>query len=151
MPVELECLNKDRPGDNAGVRPDMRIAEQATPFGGPWTVEKLNILERYLDAYTTALEDQWFKLVYVDAFAGSGQVQLRIPDPDASALISGSAERAACIDSKPFDRLYFVDKSAESCRQLESLKTKYLNRDIRIENSDANTFLHELRMDWKAW
>ena len=150
MSVELECLKKDRPGDNGRVRQNALIAEQATRFGGQWTVEKLNILERYLDAYTTALKKN-FKLVYIDAFAGSGQVDLGNPDPDASAIISGSAELAVHIDSKPFDRLYFVEKSAESCRQLESLKTKYPNRDIRIENSDANTFLHELDMDWRAW
>ena len=50
VPVELECLKKDRPGDIGGAPPDAPIAEQATPLGGRWTVEKLNILERYLDA-----------------------------------------------------------------------------------------------------
>jgi len=50
-------------------------------FGGEWTQEKLQILERYLDAYTTALKSKPFKLVYIDAFwhwsdrpaAGSGR------------------------------------------------------------------------------
>ena len=40
--------------------------EQATQFGGEWTVHKLNILECYLDAYTTALKKQPFDLVYID-------------------------------------------------------------------------------------
>lgn len=151
MPVELECLKKDRLGDNEAVRTDVRIAEQATRFGGNWTVEKLDILERYLNAYTTALKNQWFNLVYVDAFAGSGQVCLGNPDPDASDLISGSAERAARINSKPFDRLYFVEKSSESCRELEFLKTRHRDRDIRIENSDANSFICGLQMDWRSW
>ena len=43
-----------------------------TSFGGEWTQEKLDILHRYLDAYTTALKDQNFRLIYVDAFAGEG-------------------------------------------------------------------------------
>ena len=42
-------------------------------FGGQWTIEKLDILGRYLDAYTTALKNQPFKLVYIDAFAGHGR------------------------------------------------------------------------------
>ena len=29
---------------------------QSPEFGGPWTREKLDILESYLDAYTTALK-----------------------------------------------------------------------------------------------
>ena len=37
-------------------------------FGGPWTEDKLDILEGYLDSYTTALKNQPFRLVYIDAF-----------------------------------------------------------------------------------
>jgi len=47
-------------------------------FGGPWTQHKLKILELYLDAYTTALKNQPFKLVYIDAFAGTGHI---VQDP----------------------------------------------------------------------
>ena len=46
-------------------------------FGGPWTQQKLNILEHYLDAYTTALKNQPFRLVYIDAFAGTGRIELQ--------------------------------------------------------------------------
>lgn len=51
-------------------------------FGGAWTEEKLGILERYLDAYTTALKSTPFKLVYIDAFAGTGLIDLQ-EDRDA--------------------------------------------------------------------
>ena len=44
-------------------------------FGGSWTEDKLNRLSRYLRAYTTALKKQRFRLLYVDAFAGTGTVQ----------------------------------------------------------------------------
>ena len=44
-------------------------------FGGPWTEQKLGILRAYLDAYTTALKNQPFTLIYVDGFAGAGLVQ----------------------------------------------------------------------------
>ena len=43
-------------------------------FGGQWTLEKLGILKRYLDAYTTVLKNQSFRLIYVDAFAGEGSL-----------------------------------------------------------------------------
>ena len=51
-------------------------------FGGPWTIEKLDILEAYLDRYTTALKGQAFDLIYIDAFAGTGQVELHVEDRD---------------------------------------------------------------------
>ena len=43
-------------------------------FGGNWTEEKLDILAKYLDAYTTALKNKQFRLVYLDAFAGAGEI-----------------------------------------------------------------------------
>ena len=125
--------------------------EQTTQFGGDWTVQKLNILEYYLDAYTTALKKQPFDLVYIDTFAGSGQIGLSSQDPDASNLISGSVERAIAIDDKPFDRLIFVDKNSTSCRELENLKTCNPGRDIQIKHAEANTFLRELNMEWTSW
>ena len=46
-----------------------------------WTLEKLDILESYLNAYTTALKEKPskknpFKLMYSDAFAGTGLIEL---------------------------------------------------------------------------
>ena len=97
------------------------------------------------------LKNQPFKLVYIDAFAGSGQVDLGNPDPDASAIISGSSERAVRIGSRPFDRLYYVENGADSCRHIEQIMSGNRNRDIRIQSADANTFLCKLRMNWNAW
>jgi len=45
-------------------------------FGGPWTVEKLNILSDYLAFYTTALKSMPFDLIYIDAFAGTGRIKI---------------------------------------------------------------------------
>ena len=42
-------------------------------FGGNWTEEKLNIFTSYLDAYLIALQNQKFKKIYIDAFAGTGE------------------------------------------------------------------------------
>ena len=55
-------------------------------FGGNWTRDKLRILEDYLKAYTTALKNQSFRLWYVDAFAGTGYVNLDSGDIAQSKL-----------------------------------------------------------------
>ena len=81
-------------------------------FGGSWTQEKLNILRGYLDAYTTALKDQPFKLIYIDAFAGAGTwIPISNYDPrdyqEFREVIEGSVTIAINIQDKPFDRLVF--------------------------------------------
>lgn len=127
--------------------------ESSPKFGGNWTRQKLDILERYLDAYTTALKRQPFSLMYIDAFAGTGDIGRRQQeDEDAKMLIEGSVSRAIKIDDKPFDQLIFVEKRPDRCRQLESLRKSNPGRDIRIENADANSFLaNKLQEDWKKW
>ena len=125
-------------------------------FGGQWTIEKLSILEEYLNAYTTALKNQPtvyrpFKLVYIDAFAGTGEIGLRHEDEDARAFIEGSARRAVRITDKPFDRLIFVEKDAQRYAKLQSLREENPGRDIRTENADANSYLKNLPDDWNSW
>ncbi len=128
-----------------------KVAEPQAGYGGPWTIEKLDILGKYLDAYTTALKNEPFKLVYIDAFAGTGYVELRQDDQDTEDFIRGSAIRAVGIDNKPFDRLIFVEKDPDRCSELERLRAHHPERDIRIENSEANAFLSNLHEDWRKW
>ena len=95
-------------------------------FGGPHTSAKLDKLEQYLHAFTTALKKQPFRLIYFDAFAGTGD----IPQGDVGAsifgaddyrpLIAGSADRALRI-STPFDEYVLVEKSRDKADKLEEL------------------------------
>lgn len=130
-----------------------KTKKSSLKFGGDWTRKKLDILEQYLDAYTTALKKMKFKLMYIDAFAGTGDIGRRQQeDEDAKMLIEGSASRAIKIDDKPFDRLIFVEKDHDRYRQLRNLCQRSSGRDIRIENADANSFLvNKLQEDWKKW
>lgn len=115
-------------------------------FGGLWTEQKLAILERYLDAYTTALKDQPFQLIYVDAFAGSGfyhsGAAYRPEDyGDFQELHDGSPRIALGVQDKPFDRLVFIEKDPAGCQALAGLKGDFPGRIIDIRNDDANTAL----------
>lgn len=127
------------------------IAEPGEPYGGPWTLEKLQILRAYLNAYTTALKNQPFRLMYIDAFAGTGSVNLPERDPDAREFHDGSAAIALEVQDKPFDRLIFVEQDPAHCQTLAGLKNVHHGRDIRIENSDANHYLRSLQEDWREW
>ena len=126
-----------------------KIAELVSSYGGEWTHQKLAILETYLDKFTTVLKKQNFKLIYIDAFAGTGYVELQ--EQDAKYFVRGSATIAAKINDKPFDKLVFVEKDPYRCAELEYLKEEHSDRHIQIENSDANEFLNNLKLDWYDW
>lgn len=128
-------------------------------FGGSWTLEKLQILEHYLDTYTTALKYQPFDLWYIDAFAGSGRIDLPggeeacqfLPDDEETrGFLEGSAARAIEIRDKPFDKLVFVEKDASRCDELRNLARIHPGRDIDIENADANEYLAGLDSVWRG-
>ena len=124
---------------------------RSTQFGGAWTLEKLDILGKYLDAYTRVLKSKPFKLMYIDAFAGTGRIALAggEDDNEIQDFASGSVERAVKIDDKPFDKLIFVEKEPARCAKLEQLRAANPGRNISIKNSEANEFLSHLHEDWR--
>lgn len=118
-------------------------------FGGPWTEQKLNILRGYLDAYTTLMKekpskDRPFRLIYVDAFAGGG---LWSPKSGYSEDIYGEAQElhkgsplfALEVNSKPFDKLVFIEKDPLRTQSLKQIQKSHTGRDIEIMNADANS------------
>ena len=128
--------------------------QKAVHFGGDWTLQKLGILKNYLDAYTTALKAQPFKLTYIDAFAGTGQIGLRDGDEeysDVQGFVSGSAELAINVADNTFDKLIFVERDPTRCSELYRLSALHPERNIVIENSDANSCLASLDEDWRKW
>ena len=122
-----------------------QLAEAGAEYGGRWTVDKLNILERYLDAYTTALKNAPFGLMYIDAFAGTGRVELDLGQ-DATEFIHASAMRALRIADRPFDRIVLVETNPHRLAELRSLRAEHPGRDIRVINMDANGFLNRLNI-----
>lgn len=120
----------------------------APAFGGPWTKEKLEILGRYLDAYTTALKDQSFRLVYMDAFAGSGKIETPAEDDDRKSFLSGSVEIALEVADNPFDELIFIEKNQSRLSNLEDIRKRHPGRRIELVNNDANEFIRGSRTDW---
>ena len=112
----------------------------APEFGGPWTQIKLEILRRYLDAYTTALKNQPFNLIYVDGFAGAGSYRESGSDYDEfHEFREGSARIALEIDDKPFDQLMFIEKGKKRAKSLRELALEYYHRPIQVVQGDANT------------
>ncbi len=108
-------------------------------FGGDWTAEKLEILRRYLDAYTTVLSKRSFNVTYVDAFAGSGSyVQSASDYSEFHDFRRGSTQIALDIKNKPFDRLIFIEKEPTSVLELRKLAERHPDRVIEVIEGNAN-------------
>lgn len=118
-------------------------------FGGDWTEKKLNIFTNYLDAYLTALQNRKFKKVYIDAFAGTGEIETR----DGEQCLIGSAKRALSADKK-FDHYYFIEKDPEKAQKLREMIAKEfskLKQRTTVYDGDANEQLSKIlqERDWR--
>ena len=133
-----------------GMRCQWRLSVLIThSFGGSWTQEKLEILRRYLDAYTTALKNQPFSLIYIDAFAGPGNWMPgssydEVYYGEYNDMLKGSPQIALDIVDKPFDEFIFIDTNPEHIEALETVKVQNPDRVIKIFNHDANTIIPQV-------
>lgn len=100
-------------------------------FGGIWTHIKLHVLEEYLKSYSKVFENQdWCHLIYIDAFAGTGECNTR------DGLIDGSAKIALNIPR--FDEFIFIELDENKVEHLKKLKKSYPDKKIKIINGDCN-------------
>jgi three-Cys-motif partner protein len=137
------------------------VKTHSQKFGGPWSIIKLDTVQKYLAAYATLMRDKPtatrpFKRIYIDAFAGSGYFSFGEDDPatlldEASGQEEhmGSALRALDI-KPPFDQLWFIDKSATNIAALK----QEIGADPRavLRQGDANTVVGEICRNpkWKT-
>ncbi len=145
------------------------MKDETQEFGGKWTIDKLSILSKYLNAYITALKNQrGFEKIYIDAFAGSGEFKLKseidisyideknlhysIDDDTSSVIIQGSTEISLNL-FPPFNKYIFIEKDPE---YLEKLKLYSLNKyphlydKVHFKNGDCNSILENIckNTDW---
>ncbi len=100
---------------------------------GFWTRGKLDVLRRYLDAYTTATKSVDHR-IYLDAFAGEPDNEERLTGDE----IKGSAWIALSIESPPFTRIRLFE-TEEKARQLEdALRGAFPGRDLKVYAGDCN-------------
>lgn len=111
----------------------------AAPFKfdeiGYWSELKLEIVEKYGAAYTSAFRNATnLKKYYIDAFSGAGiHVSKRTKEQ-----IEGSPARALKV-RPPFDGFYFIDMDADKTAYLQKLCEG--RRDVHIHTGDSNLYL----------
>lgn len=111
-------------------------------FGSHWTDAKLAAPREYLGIYTTALKRQNFRIVYIDAFAGSGTYTHK----SGGQTRDGSATIA--LKTGGFARYTFIDRKREHVQQLDALKAQFPAADIHVIHGDANEALQSICHAW---
>lgn len=91
-------------------------------FGGLWTSKKLEILKKYLGFYANALKATPFKLIYIDAFAGTGRCTIKARG--SKQTIQGSAHIALDVEP-PFHEFFFIEKKPKHVKQLRELLERH--------------------------
>jgi len=118
-------------------------------FGSRSTALKLEIVENYLKAYTTALRPKFRELWYIDAFAGTGNRTV-IHEADEGGIFGpvpgrveqhrGSARIALDVEPR-FDRLVFIDLNRRHWLALCALRDANPDRKIDVFRGDANEMI----------
>lgn len=102
---------------------------------GRWSELKLEIVEKYGAAYTTALSNaRNLKKYYIDGYSGAGVHLSR----STGAQVEGSPARALKV-FPPFDCFYFIDMDATRTAHLQTLCQG--RSDVVILTGDANVKL----------
>ena len=135
-------------------------------YGGLWTTRKLNALRSYLGAYLTALQEQPYSLLYIDAFAGPGlwghddvvhEQLFDVSEYDeykkGSPLIALEAMSRG-VSKRTFNEFYFIDNNEDYINDLKStVHEKHSDKSDKIKfiQGDANTVVLKLcdKIDWK--
>jgi three-Cys-motif partner protein len=103
---------------------------------GFWSEIKLDILKKYLLAYSTIIKHQTlpFRTIYIDAFAGSGKHVSKT----TGEFVAGSPARALDV-RPPFDEYHFVDMDKAKVKSLEDIARTHDN--VTVHHGDCNHIL----------
>ncbi|NJN88217.1 MAG: three-Cys-motif partner protein TcmP [Leptolyngbyaceae cyanobacterium SL_7_1] len=118
-----------------------RLGNEGEDIIGRWSEEKLDLLAKYLKAYSVIMNEQkkrWLRAYYyIDAFAGSIRPRAK---EDEQRYIDGSPLRA--LQTEPqFDGYWFVDVSSRRVERIQELREEFPDRVIDVCQGNCNEVL----------
>ncbi|MEX0967653.1 MAG: three-Cys-motif partner protein TcmP [Bacteroidia bacterium] len=98
------------------------------PWGGPWTEKKLDAFISYVQEYLKIMKDKYWKLIYFDGFAGSGErIEYETEGikpfflTEEQKIYEGAAERVVKLDPPHvFNYYYFIDLKENNISKLKA-------------------------------
>jgi three-Cys-motif partner protein len=107
---------------------------------GKWSLEKLELLRKYLAGYLRVLTNQtWCRgYEYIDAFAGTGKPKTK----DEQKYVDGSPRIALGL-TPSFTQYHFIEQADWRVAKLEKLRGEFPSQGIAIYHGDCNKILRE--------
>ena len=116
-----------------------------TRSSGPWALEKLDYLKRYIEVFETSMRDKWLVRNYVDLLAGPGKNDIR----EAQTVVLGSP-LLALTATHPFTGYYFIDSDPRNTKALRSRCAASAERDrVHIDTGDCNDLVDDVVTELK--
>lgn len=143
-------------------------------WGGQWSIKKLESVEKYLKAFLYAMKNNavryGWRLLYIDAFCGSGSQHIKMEHAgetdleghEISDFVEGSAMRALSVNeqlesvgTKGFESFEFIDVDEDALDALRGrIKAEYpgLLRRCNFRHGDSNVLVPEIleSCDWRS-
>ncbi|MFN2569312.1 MAG: three-Cys-motif partner protein TcmP [Candidatus Dormibacteria bacterium] len=113
---------------------------------GYWTRGKLDVLRRYLDAFTTASKNV-SERIYLDLFAGDPQNIERF----TGELMEGSARLALTTGDPQFTRLRFFEMPPRAARLQDRISHDFPGRDAIVYEGDCNETIGRALAELQPW
>ena len=116
------------------------LSAQKEDLIGKWSLEKLDLLRKYLEAYLKILANQtWCRgYEYIDAFAGTGKPKTR----DEQIYVNGSPRIALSL-TPPFTQYHFIEQTDWRVERLMKLRAEFADRNITVYHGDCNRIIRE--------
>jgi three-Cys-motif partner protein len=106
---------------------------------GPWSEIKLDIIRKYVPAYSMVLAKQHgFYHIYIDAFAGLGFHKSKTDQ----TRVAGSPQ-IAVQTRPPFREYWFIDINHQKVASLKDLRT-LTDVPVHVEEGDCNNLLLDI-------
>ena len=117
----------------------MAGTEERPRFWGFWTRGKLDLLRRYLNAFTTASQKA-DERIYLDLFGGQPENRDRL----TNEVLDGSARIALATTNPPFTRLRFFELDPHAQKLRDVLLSSYPGRDVQVIAGDCNATIRSV-------
>ena len=112
-------------------------------FGGSWTEQKLDSLKQYVFAYEKVMKNQKFKLLYIDAFAGSGYREMERGEGRIREFQKGSP-LIILENTQRFNEYIFIEKDPDIFQKLKKIESQFSSKKLIFKNEDANSCIKKL-------
>jgi three-Cys-motif partner protein len=115
--------------------------EMETPEVRIWSLEKYKLLGHYCHIFTNGMKNKWNQLVYIDLFAGAGNVKIQ-----ENNKVYLSSPLIAMSLPIPFSKYILCEKNEKRFDALQKrINSNFSHLNYKLINGDSNCCINEIK------